>query len=641
MHKKGLETFLYSTAGVIALAIILIAVNYILSPARARIDLTEGKVFTLSEGTRAILTKLESPVKIRFYYTQGEATPVALKTFAQRVEDLLGEFRSVSGGKVVVEKYNPQPDSDAEESATLDGIEGQMLNTGEKFYLGLAISQLDDKVAIPVLTPERERLLEYDLTRAVARVSTVKKPVIGVMSAVPVFGRGLSPLAMQEKKGLTEPWVLISELKRDFELKEVSMTAETIDPEVKVLLVIHPRDISDTTQYAIDQFVMRGGKLIAFVDPYMYFDQQADLQNPLGGTQAGQSTLYTLMKSWGFEMDLSKVLADLTYASGAGPNLLPTLLNLTGSALNSEDPVTSQVGTLLYAFGGYFKGKPADGLKMTVLAKSSPNNMPVDLIIATLTGEPSTKGFEPTNTEQPLAIRLTGKFKSAFPDGKPKDPYAEMKKKEKEGEAKDGAQKKPEAAPEPHLKEAKEEGMVVLVADADMLTDNAAVEIQDVFGQRVVVPRNGNLNLAQSLVEQLASDKNLISLRSRAAFTRPLTVVRQMEAKAQEAYLGKIKQLEDDVQETQKKLEDIQKRRGDAKDKGPVVLSPEQQVEVDNFRKRSVEAKKELKELRRNLREETESLEFWTKVVNIGAIPLLVILLGAGVALSRRKQVRP
>jgi ABC-type uncharacterized transport system involved in gliding motility auxiliary subunit len=639
MRKKGLETFLYSTAGVVALALILIAVNYIFSPVRARVDLTEGRVFTLSEGTRAILTKLESPVKIRFYYTQGEATPVGLKTFAQRVEDLLGEFRSVSGGKVVVEKYNPQPDSDAEESATLDGIEGQMLNTGEKFYLGLAISQLDDKVAIPVLTPERERLLEYDLTRAVARVSTVKKPVIGVMSAAPVFGRGLSPMAMQEKKGLTEPWVLISELKRDFELKEISLNAETIDPEIKVLLVIHPREVTDTTQYAIDQFIMRGGKLVAFMDPYMYFDQQPDLQNPLGGSQAGQSTLYTLLKSWGFEIDLTKVLADLSYASGEGPRLLPTLLNLTGAALNAEDPVTSQVGTLLYAFGGYFKGKPAEGLNMTVLAKSSPNNMPVDLIIATLTGEPSTKGFEPTNAEQPLAIRLTGKFKSAYPEGKPKDPYAEVQK-QKEGEGKEAAPAKPEAVA-PHLKEAKEDGMVVLVADADMLTDNAAVEIQDVFGQRVIVPRNGNLNLAQSLVEQLASDKNLISLRSRAAFTRPLTVVRQMESKAQEAYLGKIKQLEDDLQETQKKLEDIQKRRGEAKDKGSVVLSPEQQMEVDNFRKRSTEARAELKELRRNLREDTQSLQVWTKVVNIGAIPLLVILLGAGVALSRKQQVRP
>ena len=634
MQKKGLQTFLYSTAGVIGLAIILIAANYLLSSARGRIDLTDGKVFTLSEGTRAILAKLESPVKIRFYYTQGEATPVALKTFAQRVEDLLSEFRAASNGKVSVEKYNPLPDSDAEEAANVDGIEGQQLNTGEKFYLGLSVGQFDDKVAIPVLTPERERLLEYDLTRAVARVSTAKKPVVGVMSAVPVFGRGLSPLAMQEQKGLTEPWVLISELKRDFDLKEVSLTAEKIDPDVKVLLAIHPRDISEVTQYAIDQFIMRGGKLIAFMDPYMYFDQQRDMQNPLGGTQAGQSSLYALLKAWGLDMDMTKVIADLTYASGAGPRLLPTLLNLTGNALNSEDPVTSQVGTLLYAFGGNFKGKPAEGLTMTVLAKSSPNNMPVDLIIATLTGEPSTKGFQPTNAEQPLAIRLNGKFKSAFPDGKPKDPFAEMKKeKEKPDEA-----KKPEA-PEPHIKEAKEENTVVLVADADMLTDNAAVDIQDVFGQRVIVPRNGNLNLAQSLVEQLASDQNLIGLRSRAAFTRPLIVVKNMEAKAQEAYLGKIKELEDDLQETQKKLEDIQKRRGDKDKSASVVLSPEQQVEVDEFRKRSTATKKDLKELRRNLRQDADSLEFWTKVVNIGAVPLAIIVIGGLVAMARKRKV--
>jgi ABC-type uncharacterized transport system involved in gliding motility auxiliary subunit len=637
MQNKGLQTFLYSTAGVVALALILVALNYIFSPVRARVDLTEGKVFTLSEGTRAILTKLESPVKIRYYYTQGEATPVGLRTYAQRVEDLLNEFSSVSGGKIIVEKYNPQPDSDAEESAMLDGIEGQMLNTGEKFYLGLSVSQLDDKVAIPVLTPERERLLEYDLTRAVARVSTPKKPVVGVMSAVPVFGRGLSPLALQEKKGLTEPWVLISELKRDFELKEVSMNAEAIDPEIRVLLVIHPRDITETTQYAIDQFIMRGGKLIAFMDPYMYFDQQRDMQNPFGGSQAGQSSLYALLKAWGLDMDMTKVLADMTYASGEGPRLLPTLLNLTGSALNPDDPVTSQLGTLLYAFGGYFKGKPAEGLDMSVLFHSSPNNMPVDLIIATLTGEPSTKGFEPTNAEQPLGIRLSGKFKSAFPDGKPKDPFAEMQKekdKEKGVEA-----SKPEPAA-PHLKEAKDETTVVLVADADMLTDNAAVDIQDVFGQRVIVPRNGNLNLAQSLVEQLASDNNLIGLRSRAAFTRPLTVVREMESKAQESYLGKIKQLEDDLQQTQKTLEDIQKRRGDTKE-GPVVLTPEQQAEVDAFRKRATETRLELKDLRRNLRQDVESLQFWTKVVNIGAMPLLIIVIGVSIALARRRQVRP
>jgi ABC-type uncharacterized transport system involved in gliding motility auxiliary subunit len=638
MQKKGLETFLYSTAGVIALALILVAVNYIMSPMRARVDLTQGRVFTLSEGTRAVLAKLESPVKIRYYYTQGEGVPVALKTYAQRVEDLLSEFRAASGGKLLLEKYNPLPDSDAEDAAALDEMEGQMLNTGEKFYFGLAVSQLDQKVAIPVLTAERERLLEYDLTRAIARVSTTTKPVVGVMSGVAVFGRGLSPMMMQQPgQGMTEPWVLISELKRDFDLKQVDMTVERIPPEIKVLLLIHPREISDLTQYAIDQFIMRGGKLVAFLDPYMYFDQQRDMQNPMGGNTAGASNLPRLLKSWGLDMDMTKVLADLTFASGAGPRLLPTLLQLSGVALNAEDVVTSQVGTMLYAFGGSFTGKPAEGLTMNVLAKSSTNNMPVDLIIATLSGEPSTRGFKPSGSEQPLAVRLAGKFKSAFPEGRPKDPFPDPKK---EAEEKERAAKAEAEAP--FVKEAAAENQVILVADADMLTDNAAVDIQDVFGQRVVVPRNGNLNFAQSMVEQLASDHNLIGLRSRAAFTRPLTVVKQMEARAQEAYLGKIKELEDNLQETQKKLEDLQKRRGDIKDKAQAaVLTPEQLAEVDNFRKLSTETKQNLKELRRTLRQETDALEFWTKVVNIGTMPLLVMAAGGLIALSRRKRVTP
>ncbi|HTP95656.1 MAG TPA: Gldg family protein [Burkholderiales bacterium] len=628
MDKKRLEHLIYSAAGVAALFLILVAFNYLTSPVNARIDLTEGHVYTLSAGTRAVLGRLESPVRIRYYVTQGEgAMPVQLKTYAQRVEDLLNEFRRAAGGKLVIEKLNPQPDSDAEDSATLDGIEGQLLNTGDKFYFGLAVSQLDQKVAIPVLTTERERLLEYDLTRAIARVATTEKPTVGVMSALPVFGRGLGPRLMQQGGGLQEPWVLISELKRDFNVKEVEMSAETIPDDIKVLLVIHPRDISEVTQWAIDQFVLRGGKLIAFLDPYAYFDQQRDFQNPLGGTQAAQSTFYTLLKAWGIDMDMSKVIADMSYASGQGSRLLPTLLSLSGTALNADDVVMSQVGSLLIPFGGTFSGKPAAGLTETVLARTSPNSMPVDLIIATLSGEPSTRGFKPSGTENPIAIRLTGKFKTAYPDGKPK-PYAPPPEKGKEAAK---AEEKPVAS----LKESTGEGAVVLVADADMLTDNAAVDIQDVFGQRVVVPRNGNLNFAQSLVEQFSGDDALMSLRSRAAFSRPLTVVKDMEARAQQSYLGKIKELEDNLQETQKKLEDLQKRRGQAQ---ATILSPEQQAEVDNFRKKAAETKKDLKELRKNLRQDADALEFWTKVANIGVMPVLVALAGIGLALAKRKR---
>ena len=626
MNKKYLETIFYSAGGVVALIVILIAGNFIISALNLRADLTQGSVYTLSPGTKAILSKLDAPVKIRYYYSQSSsALPVGLKTFGKRVEDLLGEYKRASKGKVIIEKLNPEPDSDAEESATLDGIEGQLTNTQEKFYLGLSVGFLDQKAALPVLAPDREQLLEYDITRAIARVASTAKPVVGVMSALPVMGQPLNPMRKQQP---TPPWTLITELQNVFTVKKVDLTVEKIPDDIKVLLVIHPRDISETTEFALDQFVLRGGKMIAFLDSFAYFDQQPDMQNPLGGSAAGQSTFYRLLKQWGLGMEMGKVVADLTYASGAGPRILPTLLSLPQEALNKDDVVTSQVGTMLIPFGSVITGKPAAGLTQTVLAQTSPNAMLVDLIIATLSGEPATRGFQPSGSPYPLAIRLSGKFKTAFPEGKPKPyepPSQEPKKTEKADEAKTDAM----------LKESAQDNSVVLVSDVDMLTDNAAVDVQEVFGQRLIVPRNGNLNFAQSLVEQVAGDFDLTSLRSRAAFTRPLTVVQRMESRAQQSYLGRIKELEDSLMQTQEKLAALQKQRGGTQS---AILTPEQQTEVENFRKKSTDAKRDLKELRKTLRVESETLQVWTKLVNIGAVPLLVVLLGLGLALARRRK---
>jgi ABC-type uncharacterized transport system involved in gliding motility auxiliary subunit len=627
MNKKHLEQLLYSAGGVAALVVILIAANFIISSLNLRADLTQGSVYTLSPGTKAILAKLDAPVKIRYYYSQGNsALPVGLKTFAKRVEDLLGEFARAGGGKVIIERLNPEPDSDAEESATLDGIEGQLTNTQEKFYLGLSVAFLDQKAALPVLAPDREQLLEYDITRAITRVASTTKPVIGVMSALPVLGQPLNPMKKQQP---TEPWTLMTELQNLFTVKKIELNVDKIPDEIKVLLVIHPRDIQETTEFAIDQFVLRGGKLIAFMDSFAYFDQQPDMQNPLGGTAAGQSSFYRLLKHWGYGMEMGKVAADLTYASGSGPRILPTLLSLPQDALNKDDVVTSRVGTLLIPFASVFTGKPAEGLTQNVLVQTSPNVMLADLIIATLSGEPSTRGFQPNGTPYPIAIRVSGKFKTAFPEGKPK-PY-EPPRDPKKGDA-----KADEAKPDNALKEAAADNSVVLVSDVDMLTDNAAVEVQEVFGQKVIVPRNGNLNFAQSLVEQVAGDFDLTGLRSRAAFTRPLTVIQQMESRAQQNYLGKIKELEDTLQQTQEKLTALQKQRGGAQSS---IMSPEQQTEVENFRKKTAETKRDLKDLRKNLREESEQLQFWTKLINIGTVPLLVVILGVVLALSRRRKV--
>ena len=608
------EALAYSVVGLAALFLILVAVNYLVSFQPAKIDLTEGKVQTLSEGTKKLLAGLQAPVKVKLYISRGEqAMPVPLRGFAQRVEDLAREFKSVAGANLVIETYNPKPDSEDEDAAQLDGVEAQQLFSGEQFYLGLTVSQLDRKQAIPAVSPQRERLLEYDLARAIARVGSAERPVLGLLSALPILGERFNPMTRQS----SEPWVLANELKRDFNVKEVPFLAESIAPEIKVLLVIHPRDLPEATEYALDQFVLRGGKLIAFVDPYAYFDQQP---SPMPGVGGGgtSSSLPTLFKAWGVEMNPGKVLADVVYASGAGQRYTPTVLTLNRTALNRDDVVTSQIETLLYAFGGAFEVKPVEGLKVTELIKSSPNSMLVDNIVSTVSGEAAMKGFQPDNKARPLAMRLTGKFKTAFPEGKPKSD-------------------KKDAKAETTLKESAAENSVILVADVDMLNDGAAVDIQEVFGRRIVVPSNGNLALAQSMVEQFGSGDALVTLRSRAAAFRPLTVVRQMEADAQKQYFGRLKALEDERQKAMEKLQELQKARG-ATAKSAQLLTPEQQLEIESLKKKAVQTQQELKEVRKTLRQDAESLVFWTKVANIALMPLLVVLLGLAAFFLKRRR---
>jgi ABC-type uncharacterized transport system involved in gliding motility auxiliary subunit len=611
---KKHETAVFSAIGLAALFLILVAAYYLLALRAPRIDLTEGQLYTLSEGTKKILRGLDSPIRLRLYISQGESVPVQLRSFTRRVEDLAGEFKAVAGSQLVLETYNPRPDSEDEERAQDDGVEAQQLFTGEQFYLGIVVSQLDRRQVLPVVSMQRERLLEYDLARAIARVGSTERPVLGLLSALPVLGEKFNPMTRQS----SDPWVLASELKRDFDVRPVSLLAESIDPAIQTLLVIHPRDLPEATEYALDQFVLRGGKLIVFADPYAFFDQQP---SPMPGVGGGgtSSSLPRLFKAWGVEMNPGKVIADVVYASGAGQRYTPTVLTLNRTALNRDEVATSQVETLLYAFGGAFDVKPAQGLKATDLLKSSPNSMLVDNAVANLSGEAATKGFQSDNKARPLALRLAGKFRTAFAEGppKPNDPKAPP--------LKDG------------LKEGAAENSVILVADVDMLNDGAAVDTQEVFGRKVIVPSNGNLAFAQGLVEQAAAGDALTSLRSRADAFRPLTVVREMQARAQEQYFGRLKALEDELQKTTEKLQSLQKARGAAA-KGALIMSPEQQAEIENFRKRVTETRRELKDLRKNLRQDAEALVFWTKVANIALMPLLVILGGLLVFFIKRKR---
>ena len=626
--KKGIETYLYSTLGIIAMLGILVAVNVIAARGKQRFDLTAERAYTLSAGTRAILAKLDTPVQVRLYCTRGEnEMPVMLKTYAQRVEDLLGEFRQASKGQIELKKLDPQPDSDAEDSAKLDGIEAQIVSPGSSIYLGLSVSMLDQKEVIPFLAPNRERLLEYDLARAISRAMSPSKPVIGVMSSLPVAGGGMNPMMMRMGRQPEQAWVFHSELQRDFTVKTVEMTADKIPDEIKVLVVIHPKGITDVGLYALDQFVLRGGKLIAFLDPLSVLDRAGAGQ--FGASSS--SSIEKLMKAWGVNFDATKVVADSEYIGQMRQGRAPSVLMLTEKAVNKDDVLTSGIDNLVFAFAGAFSGTPADGLTETVLVKSSKNSQLVEPMLAQMGGEEIMKSFNPSGTEYPLAIRLAGKFKTAFSEGKPKAP--EPKPDDKKPE-----EKKDQPA-EQGLKESAQDGAVILVGDSDFVQDQIAVrEMVNPFGgQRMVSPQNGNLAFAQSAVEQLAGDSNLISVRSRASRERPFTVVKKMQADAEANYRTKIKDMEASLADAQKKLNELQ--RSKTPEAGQrFILSPEQQQEIANFRKKETDVKQQLKTERKKLRADIDSLENRIKWINIAGMPVIVAVGGMFLAMSRRKR---
>lgn len=635
MQKKSFQTILYSTVGVLVMLVILVAFNFIAGALRMRLDLTQEKAYTLSDGTRAILKKLDTPVTIRFYCTQSEsATPetVFLKSFARKVEDLLTEYRQVAGGKIKIEKYDPQPDSDAEDSARLDGIEPQALAGVDRFYLGLAVKCLDEVQSIPFLAPNRERLLEYDLARIIVRATNPEKPVIGVMSPLPVFGMPSNPMMQQMGQQGSQPWTIISELKNDFSVRRIGMDADKIDDDVKLLVVIAPKDITDKAQYAIDQFIMRGGKLLAFLDAQCLADsrQQNQMMMNMGG---GGSSLDKLLKAWGLQFDSSKAVADLKYkmqlrGRNGEPQEAPAWLGLTADAIDRDDVATSQIDNVWLPLCGAFTGTPQDGLKQTVLLRSSKDSQLVDAMLANLSGESTMKEFKPSGVNYNLAIRLTGKFKTAFPDGAPQDAKSEDEKKD---EAKPDEPKAGDS-----LKETRSDNTVVLFGDADLLFDPFTIRrIDSPFGA-LQMPMNANLNLAQNIIEQMTGDNNLIAVRSRATLSRPFTRVKEIEAAANKKFQSEIKRLEDSAAEAQRKVNELQAQKQDKDQR--FILSPEQRLELEKLRKEEVDTRKRLKQVQKDLRKEVVSLQTRLKWINILAVPLAVTATGVVIAMVNRRK---
>lgn len=629
---KKRVAWISSAAGILIAAAILIILNAILKPVSLRWDCTEDKRYTLSQGSENILKHLNKVVSLRFYYSRDAADmPVYLKNYASHVEDLLAEFKRCGGEKIQLRQLNPKPDSDEEDSAVLDGISGRptdMFGSGDPVYFGVAVSCGGRTAVLPFLSPENEAQLEYDLARAITEVSAEKKVRLGILSSLPVMGGFSGPQVMMNSARMPAWWI-ITELKRNYDVVEIPAAGGEIAPDIDVILAIHPQNLGDEMLFALDQFVLRGGKLLAFLDPFAVSGMRQQPYPQTGGFSFGR-----LLKAWGITFSDGRIVADRKLATrlrGAYGNVesMPTVLTLGKADMDTALPALASLNSLLLFCPGEFSGTPVDGLKQTVLLHSSDDAGLIASFEAQGSGEQILRNLKPEHREFALAIQLSGTFPTAFPDGRPSAAAPAEKDREKKKE--ESSEKKADS----FLKKSSKAGVVVLVGDADMLFDSFCVRQGNFLGQTIAQPINDNLNFALNMVDQLSGDENLFAIRARGTSSRPFTVVRELQAKAEREFQGKIVQLEDELRSVQTQISDLQRQRKPGEKE---LLSSEQRRVLAEFRKKEVQARKELKQVRRQLRQEIDSLENTLIFVNIALVPILVVVAGIAVAAVKRRR---
>ena len=383
MSKKTGNAFWKISGGVVgllAVLAILVAGNVLIGMMRMRADFTGEKLYTLSDGSKAILKKIDQPVTLKFFFSRSlPDVPPYIKNYADEIEDLLKEYSIASGGKITVEKYDPQPDSEAEDWAQHYGLSGQPLDMfgGSAVYCGLVAVMGDKEAALPSLDPQAESTLEYGITRLVYRIGHPEKPAVGVMSSLNVLGRQAPPFAMpgQPRMQSIPRWAVFQDLSEDYDLREVPTTVDRIDESIKSLIVVHPKDLPDSALYAIDQFVLRGGRLLAFVDPMCVVDAETAGASPFSMPKLS-SDMKPLFDAWGVDYDAGKVVGDYRAASrvrvGEGrAEESPIWLSLTAGNLNRKDILTSQLGSIMIPYAGAVYATATKDITVTPLITTS------------------------------------------------------------------------------------------------------------------------------------------------------------------------------------------------------------------------------------------------------------------------------
>jgi len=623
MNKK-----LNGIIGLVVVAVIIGAVNLILSNLPLRVDMTGEKLYTLSKGSKAVLGKLEKDVTLKFYFSSSSAEmPMQLKTYAQQVQNLLKEYERAGNGHLTLEAYDPKPDSDAEEWAQRYGVEPQNTNPfGQPVYFGLVAVCGDLEETLARFSPRTESTLEYDVTRLVTRVAWPERPVVGLMTSLPgVLGQPQNPMMMQRRRQQPEGWAAFTELKKDYDVREIATDVESIDNDVKALVVLHAKDLGEKTLFALDQFVIRGGRLIVCVDPCSIMDmmssqqQQNPMMQQMGG-QDGPSTLGKLFDAWGVTFDTSKMVADMAASTklNAGNGRAeesPAFLSLGAKNVDKKDLLVSGLSNVMFPFAGSFSFAKKDGLTFEpLILSSSADACLVDRTSARFGLGAMRKDLKPDGVQRTLAARLSGTFKTAFPKGP------------------DYVEGSTNAVPKVV---AEGKGSVVLFGDSDFLADDFCVQVMNTLFGPIAQPVNDNLVMFSNVIEQYAGREELIGVRSRGPSNRPFAKVDALEAKAMAKWQAKQEAFEKELQETQQRLMALQKQKSGSE---RLILSKEQQEEIAKLRKAQADTRKQLKNVRKELTGDIDRLGLNLKVINICLVPVLVILLGIFRGLKRRKH---
>jgi ABC-type uncharacterized transport system involved in gliding motility auxiliary subunit len=630
------------TTAIIALAaaaVLFVAINVIAGHAlrSTRLDLTQQRLYTLSDGSKKTLARIGEPITLRFYYSPrlGDEVP-SYGIYAQRVREMLEEYSALAKGKIRLEILNPEPFSPTEDRAVAFGLQGVPLDQGgEPVYFGLAATNsTDDQQVIPFFQPDRERFLEYDMTKLVHGLAFPKKTVVGLVTSLPLEGDFMA--AMQGRP--LEPYAIVEQLRQLYELRTLSGDFDKVADDVDVLMIAHPQKLSEKTLYAIDQFVLKGGKALVFVDPNSETQAAHPSRfNPPGAPSS--SNLDQLFAAWGVEMEKDKVAGDrraarrvnIGSASRVQPVEYVAWLALKEDNLNRDDLVTADLTAINLATAGILKQR--DGAKTNFIPLITTSSDAEAIPAEKVQGLPDVAGllndFKSGGQKLTLAARISGPADTAFPDGPPQ-PAKDGKDKEKPADAAD----KKDAPPQ--IKTAAQPINVVIVADTDILDDRFWVQVQDFFGQRVAVPSAGNGDFVANAIDVLSGGNDLIGLRTRGTSARPFEVVQQIQRAADDRYQASAKQLEQQLKDTEAKIKEL---RG--KDGANVTPAAEQSQAIENFRSQMLQIRQQLRQVQLFLRQDIDRLKVRLEFFDVVFIPLLVglaaIILGV-VRLQRRKR---